>query len=114
MKFTIDPAYLTSITIRKNFEPTWSDTEEDLVKALKHDPTRCYSISNQDHPEFEKLREQLGRDGYIKIERGWWNGDIVTKPFILNGVKFKTGEQFPCAPALSYTLKVRPKTKKIK
>lgn len=57
-------------------------------------------VENDDHPEFKLLREQLGQDGYIKIERSWWNGDQVTKPFTLNGKKFKTGDRFPCGAAM--------------
>jgi hypothetical protein len=60
-------------------------------------------ISSQDHPAFTKLRERLGEEGYIKIERGWWNGDRVTKPFYLNNMYFDIGEQFSCAPALGVT-----------
>ena len=60
-------------------------------------------ISNTDHPAFTQLRERLGKEGYIKIERGWWNGDRVTKPFYLNNMYFDIGEQFSCAAALGVT-----------
>jgi hypothetical protein len=66
-------------------------------------------ISFEDHPEFARLREQLGEQGYIKIERGWVNGDRVTKPFTLNGLKFKVGEQFSCAGAMDTHFYVRAK-----
>ena len=57
-----------------------------------------------DHPAFAALREHLGREGYIHIERGWWNGDRVTKPFYLNDVFFDVGKKFVCASAMKYTL----------
>lgn len=79
-------------------------THEELIKVLK-DEDKCRSISSIDHPEFTNLREQLGRDGFIRIERGWWNGDRVLKPFLLNNVKFKKGEQFSCAAAMKFHLK---------
>ncbi len=111
MKFEIDECYLTSINIKKE----WSIyaglkelTDDQLVKVLKGED-RCCTIRSGDHPEFAKLREQLGVDGYIKIQRGWWNGDEVIKPFTLNGAKFKKGEQFPCASAMSGHLKFTKK-----
>ena len=104
MNFEIDEAYLTSITIHKVFRPCFQNTEEDLIKALKYSGTSS-STSSEDHPEFSKLREQLGKDGYIHIQRGWWNGDSVIKPFTLNGKKFKKGEQFPSACAMAGHLK---------
>ena len=103
MNFTIDPAYLISVTIRKDIKPKFENTEQGLIEALKY-TNNCFSISTADHPEFTKLREQLGKDGYILIERGWWNGDRVTRPFTLNGKKFKKGDQFCCACAIKYIL----------
>lgn len=59
--------------------------------------------SSQDHPAFTQLRERLGKEGYIKIEYSWWNGDRVTKPFYLNNMYFDIGEKFSCASALGVT-----------
>lgn len=78
-------------------------TEEELLKVLKGEDI-CTSQSTADHPEFAKLREQLGAEGYIRIQRGWWNGDEVTKPFTLNGKRFRKGEQFPSGAAIRYTV----------
>jgi hypothetical protein len=64
------------------------------------------SIGNEDHPEFTKLREKLGSEGYISIERGWWNGDRVLKPFYLNGKKFDKGEKFCSASAMGLKFKL--------
>lgn len=58
------------------------------------------SIGTKDHPEFTKLRNQLSKMGYILMETSYSNGDIVLKPFKLNKINFKKGEQFPCASAL--------------
>jgi hypothetical protein len=100
MKFTIDKEYVTSITIRTDH--TDPDPEKELVKRLKYGPS--FTTRTEDHPEFTKLREQLGAEGFIEIERSWWNGDRVLKPFTLNSKKFKKNEQFSCAPAMHYHL----------
>lgn len=60
-------------------------------------------IYSEDHPAFTALRNRLEKDGYIKTERNWSNGDRVTKPFYLNNMYFDIGEQFSCAPALGVT-----------
>ncbi len=100
MKFTIEEEYVTDVTIRT--EITNPDPEKELYNRLKYGPS--YSIRSEDHPEFTKLREQLGAEGYIAIERGWWNGDRVLKPFTLNSKKFKKGDKFCCASAMHYDL----------
>lgn len=105
--FEIDPKYLTTVTIHKEwFSSKYHDMsdEEKLISKIKGENHRCISTSSLDHPEFAKLREQLGDEGYIKIERGWWNGDVVIKPFILNGVIFEIGEEFQCGAAIGYTM----------
>ena len=110
MDFTIDPAYLCSVSIREEYNQYTRNghepTAEELLLILQGKGN--YSMgSSIDHPEFTRLREQLGEQGYIKIERGWWNGDRVLKPFTLNGLKFKPGEQFSCAGALDVHFRVR-------
>lgn len=76
-------------------------TDEELLKAIagRGIYTTTYS---RDHPDFTALRELLGEQGYIRIERGWWNGDRVLKPFLLNGVEFHQGGKFPCASAMQH------------
>lgn len=99
--FTLDSEYITSITIFKDHIKDLPEDEQMVAKLKGH----VYSSTRtEDHPEFAKLREQLGADGFIKIERGWWNGDTVTKPFILNGKKFKKNDQFPCSAAIKWVL----------
>lgn len=102
-EFTIDKAYLTSVTVRTEHKLKFENTEDGLIKALCYQ-NNCFSIGSADHPEFTKLREQLGAEGYIKIQRGWWNGDEALKPFKLNGKKFKKGDQFPSACAIKWVL----------
>ena len=68
-------------------------------------------ISIIDHPEFTKMRNRLEKQGYIQIERDWWNGDRVIKPFSLNAYKFKKHDMFPCASALDRWLSVKEKRK---
>lgn len=65
-----------------------------------------------DHPKFTQLREKLEKLGYIKVERGWWNGDRVLTRFKLNGILFKKDEQFSCASALAIHFQVKKKNKK--
>ena len=105
--FEFDIQYATSVSIRKEHWPKQrpDETSEDfLIRKLQSGPDPVVSLSSEDHPEFTKLREQLGKDGYISIERGWWNGDRVLKPFTVNGVKFKKGEKFCSAGAIKWTL----------
>lgn len=112
MDFTLDPAYLTDVTIHKEWNTYTKDgrepTAEELLLILQG-KGKCGMTSSADHPEFAKLREQLGLQGYIYIERGWWNGDRVLKPFKLNGRKFKVGDQFSCGGAMGNHLRVRAK-----
>lgn len=112
MDFTIDPAYLTSVSVRKEWNTYTLNgrvpTDEELLLILQGKGTVIMG-SSEDHPEFTKLREYLGEQGYISIERGWVNGDRVEKPFTLNGRKFKVGEQFSCASAMGIHFAVRAK-----
>ena len=112
MDFTLDPAYLTDVTIREEWNTYTKDghepTAEELLLILQG-KGKCGMTSSIDHPEFTKLREHLGEQGYISIERGWWNGDTVEKPFTLNGRKFKVGAQFSCAGAMDVYFRVRAK-----
>ena len=110
--FTIDPEYLTSVNIKEEWN-TYTlhgrePTAEELLLILQG-KGNCSSTSSADHPEFARLREQLGADGYISIQRGWWNGDTVEKPFTLNGRKFKIGAQFSSGSAMGTHLIVRAK-----
>lgn len=105
--FELDIQYATSVSIRKEHRPKQrpDETSEDfLIRKLQSSPDPVVSLSSEDHPEFTKLREQLGKEGYITIERGWWNGDRVVKPFYLNDVKFSKGDKFCCASAMKWTL----------
>lgn len=68
-------------------------------------------ISSEDHPAFTSLRNRLEKDGYIKTERSWSNGDRVTKPFYMNNMYFEIGEQFSCAPAQGVSYKIELKNR---
>ena len=104
--FEIDEAYICDVTVRTEHDFIKNRdrlTNEDLVKILKgYD--KGVSISNKDHDEFTKLRNQLEELGYIETQRGWWNGDRVLKSFKLNGWTFRKGHKFPCASALSNSI----------
>jgi len=111
MDFYIDEAYITDVMVRTEY-PRYNDrtnlTAEELISVIKN-PSPSVGIGTKDHPEFNRLREQLERDGYIQVQRGWWNGDRVLKTFSLNSVKFKKHDQFPCAAAMKYHLKFQRK-----
>jgi hypothetical protein len=108
MKYTIDRQYITSVTIHRSWSPYDGRddlTDEELVRVLKG-LDRCSSTSNDDHPEFKLLRDRLEQDGYIKTERGWWNGDRVLKSFTLNDIEFNPGDQFPSSAALDARIRI--------
>jgi hypothetical protein len=112
MDFTIDSEYLTDVTIRKEWNTYTQNgrvpTNEELILIIQGKGV-CSTTHSEDHPEFAKLREQLGELGYIEIQLSWWNGDRVLKPFKLNGRKFKEGDQFSCGSAMGNHLIVRAK-----
>lgn len=105
-QFTIDENYICDVTV-KTETSTLSNpddpTPEDLIKILKGHH-KMISISNKDHDEFTKLRNQLEELGYIKIERGWWNGDRVLKSFKLNQWTLRKGHKFLSACALKNSI----------
>jgi hypothetical protein len=105
-QFTIDEQFICDVTVRTEFDlikDRNNPTHDDLIKVLKgHD--KMTSISNKDHDEFTKLRNQLEELGYIKIERGWWNGDRVLKSFKLNEWTFRKGQRFSCAGAMNNSI----------
>ena len=106
MNFTIDPDHLCSVThhtLWNMYRNKENPTEEDLVKVLKGKGD-CSSYSSDDHPEFKKLRDELEASGFIKTQRGWWNGDSVLKPFSINGAKFRKNEQFSSGAAIRHTI----------
>ena len=57
------------------------------------------------------MRNQLEELGYIKTERGWWNGDRVLKSFKLNEWTMRKGHKFPCAAALKGSIECARKFK---
>lgn len=106
-KFYIDIAYVVSVTERREHRiKQWQDeTEADfLIRKLSSDSRPVISIGSDDHVEFTKLRNQLGDEGYISIQRSWHNGDRVLKPFYLNDKLFEENETFFCAAAMKWRL----------
>ena len=106
MNFTIDESKPFDVNIRcvhSYLENPENPTADDLIKILKgtHQVT---SMSNEDSPEFKSLRNTLEAEGYIICWRGGWNGDLVIKPFTLNGVKFEVDDKFCCGGAMKYHL----------
>ena len=110
MKFYIALEYCKSVSHVKRWMSERYEKmtpEERVLSAIKGENHHCSSMWSEDHPEFTKLREQLGRDGYIHIQRGWWNGDSVLKPFTVNGKQFRPHDQFPSASPMKHTLKTK-------
>ena len=106
-QFTIDEQYLCDVTVRIEHDlirDRTNPTHEDLIKIIKgYD--KGISTSHKDHDEFTKLRNQLEELGYIKCERGWWNGDRILKSFKLNESTLRKGHKFPCAGALNNSIR---------
>ena len=102
--FYLDETLEWHITIHKKWNSYLSKetvTDEDLVEVIKGHGD-CSITGSDDGPEFKNLRNQLEELGYITCVRTWWNGDRVVKPFQLNGLLFKKGEQFSCGAALKF------------
>jgi hypothetical protein len=107
--FELDEQYLTDVTIIESgsiYGDRTDLTDAELLKVIKGEATWT-STSSKDHPNFTVLREQLEREGYLYVERGWWNGDRVLKPFKFNGLIFRKGGKFPSAAAMGIHLTVR-------
>jgi hypothetical protein len=106
-QFIIDEQYIADVMVRTEHDfikDRKNPTHEDLIKILKgYD--KSVIVSNKDHDEFTKLRNQLEELGYIAIERGWWNGDRVLKSFKLNEWTFRKGYKFPSAAAMSNSIR---------
>ena len=105
-QFTIDEQFICDVVVRTEFDLVKdrnNPTYDDLIKVLKG-WDKMTSTSNKDHDEFTKLREELGRLGYIEIQRGWWNGDRVLKSFKLNEWTFRKGYKFPSAAAMNNSI----------
>lgn len=101
-EFTLDPKYFTNVIMRKEWNMYTQDgrepTPEELLLILEGKGN--WSITgSEDHPEFAKLRKQLGELGLINIEQGYANGDRVIEAFKLNGLILEPGDQFSCAAA---------------
>ena len=101
-QFILDEKYITDVTVRVERRQEFND-KHDLFKVIKN-PIVMTSIPSKDHDEFTNLRNQLEESGYIKTERGWWNGDRVLKSFKLNEWTFRKGHKFPCAAAMRVSI----------
>lgn len=105
-QFEIDEKFICDVPVITEHDfivDRSNPTPEEVIKVLKG-WDKAVSFGNKDHDEFTKLRNQLEELGYIKCERGWWNGDRVLKPFMLNEWKFRKGHKFPCAAALKSSI----------
>ena len=109
--FEIAEEYLTQVVVHEemkftNFTPMGSMTQ-DQIDAMNEMMDKPVKVTRWiDHPEFTKLREQLEVEGYIIIQRSWWNGDRVLRSFKVNGLTLKKGSTFYCAAALGNIIAV--------
>ena len=111
-QFKLKREHITSVSHTERMVLEVPEVARVLFKIFNHSQNSklegdAYSII--DHPEFTKMRNRLEKQGYIKIEHGWINGDRAVKPFSFNGFKFKVHDKFPCAEALSIWLTVEEK-----
>ena len=109
-EFFIPEEYLTDVPnnhIKYKYDTTKELTHEQLLDILVNGNIQYRIYGTKDHPEFTELRELLEKEGYIKVERSWSNGDRVLKSFKLNEKMFKKSQQFPCAAALKWQLKYK-------
>jgi len=93
MKFYIDEKFLTSVEITN---PD-SLTPDELLKILGDRSHTSYRIF-RNHEEFEKLRDTLRQEKYIKRVAGdgerYPKYDLVIAPFELNDQKFEPNHVF--------------------
>ncbi len=107
-QFKLKREHITSVSHTKRMVLEVPLEARELFKLFDHKlEGDAHSII--DHPEFTKMRNRLEKQGYIKIEHGWINGDRAVKPFSLNGFKFKKHDKFPCASAMDIWLTVEKK-----
>lgn len=95
-EFTIDEQFLCSVTTHEEgsiYAGRESLTEEELLRVMMGGD-RWTMTGSRDHEEFARLRDRLEAEGYIRCERGWWNGDRALREFTLNGVQFNEGDKF--------------------
>jgi hypothetical protein len=107
-EFYIDEQYLVNETVTTThfrYNDQTVLTDQQLIETISGHATYCITHS-QDHPEFDRLRTQLEKQGYISIQRNSWNGDTVLKSFSVNQCQFKVGECFLCAGALGIKIQV--------
>ena len=83
-------------------DPKYLTMEMNGTTVYTPSGKRMGSVGTEDHPKFRDTREWLGKNGYIRIERGWCNGDRVTSPFYFNNVFMPEGVQFSCGGAMGY------------
>lgn len=109
--FHIEPEYACSVTHRevKYHIDRENPSEADTILILKNQH-KSETISTRDHPEFAKLRNNLETEGFIKVERRWWNGDTVLKPFNLNGFEFRENDSFPSSGYMNTLLKMQARS----
>lgn len=101
MQIAYDNGYREQLNFFDEMPPTIYISRDKLVSvSMGFTWNSCGHMASNDHPAFTELRDRLEREGYIKTERSWLNGDRVLKPFYLNNMYFDVGEQFSCAPAM--------------
>lgn len=102
-RFLINERYITDVMVKMSYrllQRNNESSEDFLVRKLADTTPSMTMIHYEDHPEFTVFRNRLEKEGYIKTERDWCNGDIVLKPFYLNNKRFKKDDRFFSAVAM--------------
>ena len=113
-KFEMDLAHCVSVTIRTEWSIYAGKTDltpEQLINVLKGEDRRVVT-SNEDHPEFAKMRNFLEKHKFISTSRNSWNGDYVLREFTFCGSVFKIGEKFPSGAAMKGHLKFMKRSRR--
>ena len=90
-------------------DPLWIFVDSEFLESVPYGVSYVRGSNKggfygtEDHPRFRDARNFLEKEGYIKVERSWSNGDRVLKPFFFNNVLLKTGDAFYCACAMRYS-----------
>ena len=104
-------------TERKEIENPRVDIPEHLVTdcLIRYDFEGHYGVTaaHKDHPAFTEVRNLLKARGFISIpDYPCWNGDVVLKRFIFNGIQLEIGDTFYCAAAWAVRFKMKEKVVK--
>mgnify|MGYP003957424761 CR=1 FL=1 len=71
-----------------------------IINIIDESGKKYGSLSHINHPSFEATRTLLEEKGYLLVERGWCNGDVILRDFYFNDKLLKAGTSFYSAVAM--------------